>query len=130
MWDRTSDRVYLFDATDSVSGVTAFHDAHLDRSGEALIVNGDVTRVWRYRTQQQSDAVQLESNGDSGVMKTMAHEDDAFDLFGSTRSRNFPAKNRAWPSEATPSVAPTTSLPLPPKIAGTTSESVTAWCAP
>ncbi|PYT09041.1 MAG: hypothetical protein DMF60_03375 [Acidobacteria bacterium] len=93
VWDRTSDRVYLFDATDSVSGVTAFHDAHLDRSGEALIVNGDVTRVWRYRTQQQSDAVQLESNGDSGVMKTMAQEDDAFDLFGSTRSRNFPAND-------------------------------------
>ena len=94
VWDRTSDRVYLFDAADSMSGVTAFNDAHLDRSGEALIVNGDVTRVWRYRTQQQSDAVQLESAGDSRAMKTMAQEDDAFDLFGSTRSRELPGQRR------------------------------------
>jgi hypothetical protein len=93
VWDRTSDRIYLFDAADSASGVPAFNDAHLDRSGEALMVNGDVTRVWRYRTQQQSDAVQLESAGDPLAMKAMTQEDDAFDLFGSTRSRNFPAND-------------------------------------
>src|SRR6185369_17322408 len=93
VWDRISDRVYLFDAADPMSGVAAFNDARLDRSGEALIVKGDVTSVWRYRTQQQSEAVQLESAGDPDAMKTMSQEGDAFDLFASNRARHVPAND-------------------------------------
>jgi Purple acid Phosphatase, N-terminal domain len=81
VWERTSDNIYLFDVADSIGGVTGFTEAHLDRSGNALIVTGDVTRVWRYRTQQQSESVQLESSGDSRAVKAESQEDQAIDLF-------------------------------------------------
>ena len=80
VWDRASDATYLFDAGDPNSGVPGFNEAHLDRSGEALIVNGDVTRVWRYRTQRQFEAVQIDSRNGSRVA---AEDNDSFDLFGS-----------------------------------------------
>jgi hypothetical protein len=81
VWERTSDNIYLFDVADSIAGVTGFTEAHLDRAGNALIVNGDVTRVWRYRTQQQPEAVQLEKAGDSSSVKPESQEDPETDLF-------------------------------------------------
>src|SRR6185503_11438858 len=65
VWDRVTDTTYSFDLADQIAGVPGFERAYLNRSGEALIVDGRVTRVWRYRSQPQSESVQLEDNGDS-----------------------------------------------------------------
>src|SRR6185295_7444706 len=78
VWDRVTDTTYSFDLADQIAGVPGFERAYLDRSGEALIVDGQVTRVWRYRSQLQSGSVQLEDSGDS-------RGNDSFELFGATR---------------------------------------------
>ncbi len=83
VWDRASDATYLFDVADPISGVPGFTEAHLDRSGNALILNGDVTKVWRYRTQQQFGAVQIESPNGSRVSKAASEDNDSFDLLAS-----------------------------------------------
>lgn len=83
VWDKASDTTYLFDLADPSSGVPGFTEAHLDRSGNALILNGDVTKVWRYRTQQQFEAVQIESPNGSRVSNAAAEESGSFDLLAS-----------------------------------------------
>ncbi len=57
VWDRTLDKTYLFDIADPTNGVTGFQEAHLDKSGESLIVSGDQTLLWRFASQSQSQAV-------------------------------------------------------------------------
>jgi len=81
VWEKATDNIYMFDA----AGVTGFTEAHLDRSGNALIVNGSATRVWRYRTQQQSDAVQLEGAVDSAI-KSESQDDSTINLFASANA--------------------------------------------
>ena len=50
-------------------------------------MNGQITRVWRYRSQPQSESVQLEDNGDS-------RGNDSFEIFGATRDGiNLPGDN-------------------------------------
>jgi hypothetical protein len=88
VWDRAADSTFTFYINDRVDGVSGFKEAHLDRSGEALIVNGDVTRVWRYRGHPQSEAVQLESTGDVHELRAATQQDESFDLFASS---NLPA---------------------------------------
>ncbi|HEX8185796.1 MAG TPA: fibronectin type III domain-containing protein, partial [Blastocatellia bacterium] len=86
VWDRASDNTYLFDITDPASGVTGFNEAHLDKSGEALIVSGDVDRVWRYRNHPQSESIELEpqiQNASGQVYARSAlRENDSYDLAG------------------------------------------------
>ncbi len=65
VWDRLTDNLYRFDTEDAAGGVSGFADARLDRSGESLIVNGDVTRAWRYLSQQQHEATLLEQTSPS-----------------------------------------------------------------
>ncbi|MGA9772457.1 MAG: fibronectin type III domain-containing protein, partial [Blastocatellia bacterium] len=65
VWDRLTDNLYQFDVQDQTSGVAGFADARLDRSGESLIVNGDVTRAWRYLSQQQHESTLLEQTSSS-----------------------------------------------------------------
>jgi hypothetical protein len=65
IWDRVSDSTYFFDLADPLAGVPGFQRAYLNRSGEALIVDGEITRVWRYLSQPQSEAIQLERNGNT-----------------------------------------------------------------
>jgi hypothetical protein len=84
VWDRAADSTFTFYINDRVDGVSGFKEAHLDRSGEALIVNGDVTRVWRYRSHPQSEAVQLESTGDLSESMTATQQSNSFDLFASS----------------------------------------------
>ena len=83
VWDRAADSTFVFYLNDPFSGVPGFTEAHLDRAGEALIVNGDTTRVWRYRTTMQSDSVQLENGGSAREVKTEVLQDDSFDLLAS-----------------------------------------------
>lgn len=83
VWDKASDATYLFDVADANTGVPGFTEAHLDRSGEALIVTGDVTRVWRYRSQQQCEAVHIENSNGSGALNAAAAETEPFDLLAS-----------------------------------------------
>ena len=59
IWDRTSDETYLFDLKDQMSGVSEFKEARFDNSGQYLIVTGDTTRIWHYRDQSQSAAVEI-----------------------------------------------------------------------
>src|SRR5436853_4741974 len=59
VWDCLSDSVYSFDLNDSEAGVTNFTNAGFNQSGEALIINGATTRVWRFATESPRDAVQL-----------------------------------------------------------------------
>ncbi len=82
VWDRAADSTFVFYLNDPISGVSGFTEAHLDRAGEALIVNGDTTRVWRYRTTMQAESVQLE-NGGTREMKAESQQNDSFDLFAS-----------------------------------------------
>src|SRR6185295_13810827 len=42
VWDRVTDTTYSFDLADQIAGVPGFERAYLDRSGEALIVDGQV----------------------------------------------------------------------------------------
>jgi len=81
VWDKAADSAFTFHVNDPVDGVRGFNGAHLDRSGEALIVNGDVTRVWRYRNRPQSEAVQLESSGDD--LNAATEQGGSFELFAS-----------------------------------------------
>jgi|GEM_PF-1199713 len=83
VWDKAADSSFIFYVNDPVDGVPGFNEAHLDRSGEALIVNGDVTRVWRYRNHMQSEAVQLESWRELGDLNAATQQDGSFDLFAS-----------------------------------------------
>ena len=76
VWDRLTDNLYRFDTEDAASGVAGFADARLDRSGESLIVNGDVTRAWRYLSQQQHEATLLEQKAD----QTASGENDSLEL--------------------------------------------------
>lgn len=80
VWDRSTESTYMFDLADSLAGVPSFSKAHLDRSGEALIVSGDITRVWRYRTQQQFESVQLETSGDSRESEGAVEQNSSSDL--------------------------------------------------
>lgn len=82
VWDRAADSTFLFYLNDPVGGVSGFTEAHLDRAGEALIIKGDTTRVWRYRTTMQADSVELE-NGGVREMKTESQQNESFDLFAS-----------------------------------------------
>ena len=82
VWDRAADSAFVFYLNDPISGVTGFTEAHLDRAGEALIVNGDTTRAWRYRTTMQAESVQLE-NGGTREMKAESLQNESFDLFAS-----------------------------------------------
>jgi hypothetical protein len=59
VWDQKADGVFVFDI--AATGGSGFRGARLDRSGEALIVEADSTRVWRYRSQTPDEAVTLES---------------------------------------------------------------------
>jgi hypothetical protein len=61
LWDRNLDSTYLFDLTDSTSGVTGYREAYLDESSESLIVVGDTTRAWRFRIQPQAGAAESNS---------------------------------------------------------------------
>jgi hypothetical protein len=82
VWDRAADSTFVFYLNDPFCGVSGFTDAHLDRAGEALIVNGETTRVWRYRTNTQSKSVQIENAG-AREMKAESQENDSFDVFAS-----------------------------------------------
>jgi hypothetical protein len=82
VWDRAADSTIIFYLNDPISGVSGFSEAHLDRAGEALIVNGDTTRVWRYRTTMQAESVQLEKAA-AGEMKAESQQNNSFDLFSS-----------------------------------------------
>lgn len=87
VWDRVTDTTYSFDLAHQIAGVPGFERAYVNRSGEALIVDGQITRVWRYRSQPQSESVQLEDNGDS-------RGNDSFEIFGATRDGiNLPGDN-------------------------------------
>ncbi len=74
LWDRNLDSAYLFDLNDQASGVTGFREAYLDESNESLIVVGDTTREWRFRSQPQSDAVEIDSrmNNGAGLQASLA----------------------------------------------------------
>ena len=76
VWDRLTDDLYQFDTEDAASGVAGFADARLDRSGESLIVNGDVTRAWRYQSQQQHEATLVEPKAD----QASSSENDSLEL--------------------------------------------------
>ncbi|MFP5264745.1 MAG: fibronectin type III domain-containing protein, partial [Blastocatellia bacterium] len=85
IWDRSSDKTYLFDLTDAPAGVSGFLSARLDRSGAALIISGDVERVWRYRDHPQSESIVLDPKPESaGRAATAAQrgsqENDSYDL--------------------------------------------------
>ena len=58
VWDRPTDGVYTFDLNDP-AGVANFTDADFNQSGEALVINGATSRVWRFATQSQHDATLL-----------------------------------------------------------------------
>jgi len=79
VWDRAADSTFVFYLNDPFGGVSGFSEAHLDRAGEALIVNGETTRVWRYRTSPQADSVQIEQTGARGV-KAESRQNDSFDV--------------------------------------------------
>lgn len=88
VWDRAADSTFVFYLNDPVCGVSSFTEAHLDRSGNALIVNGDTTRVWRYRTSAQSESVQLENNDRAGRNPMIeSRHSESFDLFASIGHR-------------------------------------------
>jgi purple acid phosphatase-like protein len=82
VWDRVADSTFVFYLNDPFGGVSGFTEAHLDRAGEALIVKGETTRVWRYRTNAQSDSVQIENAG-AREMKAESQQNDSFDVFAS-----------------------------------------------
>jgi hypothetical protein len=82
VWDRAADSTFIFYVNDPIGGVTGFTEAYLDRAGEALIVNGETTRAWRYRTTMQSESVQIESAG-AGEMKAESEQKAAFDVVAS-----------------------------------------------
>ncbi len=88
VWDKVLDTTYLFDTADPFSGVPGVTDAHLDRSGEALIVSGEVTRVWRYKTQQQFEATQIEGPDGARVSSSSADESGPFDLITSINGQS------------------------------------------
>ncbi|HVG17797.1 MAG TPA: fibronectin type III domain-containing protein [Blastocatellia bacterium] len=99
VWDRPSDKTYFYDITDPATGVAGFFAARLDRSGEALIINGDVDRVWRYRDQPQSESTQLDRKPDgadatAAVAQSRSHEDDSYDLMGFINRRSDEADGR------------------------------------
>ena len=95
VWDRVSDSTYLFDITNPVSGVTGFFAARLDRSGEALIINGDTDRVWRYRDHPQSESIELDRKPDeiraAAVAKVAQSESQWDDSYALTRLINTPS---------------------------------------
>jgi hypothetical protein len=74
LWDAVLDSTYLFDLNDPTSGVTGFREAYLDQSSESLIVVGDTTREWRFRSQPQSGAVEIDSrmNNGAGLQASLA----------------------------------------------------------
>jgi len=82
VWDRAADSTFVFYLNDPFGGVSGFSEAHLDRAGEALIVNGETTRVWRYRTTTQADSVQIEDTGARGL-KAESQQSDSFDVLAS-----------------------------------------------
>jgi Immunoglobulin I-set domain len=59
VWDRPTDRVYSFDLNDTAAGVANFTDADFNQTGEALVINGATSRVWRFATQSPRDATLL-----------------------------------------------------------------------
>ena len=67
LWDRNLDSTYLFDLNDPATGVTGFREAYVDESNESLIVVGDTAREWRFRSQPQSDAVEIASRMNNGA---------------------------------------------------------------
>jgi hypothetical protein len=79
VWDRLTDSLYQFDTLDAASGVAGFADASLDRSGELLIVNGDVTRAWRYLSQPQHEATLVEPKSQE-MAPASSHENDSREL--------------------------------------------------
>jgi len=56
IWNRTSDSIHVFDIFDRATAVSGYRDAYLNDSGNALVVRGDVTRVWNYMLQPQESA--------------------------------------------------------------------------
>ncbi|MEK6287230.1 MAG: fibronectin type III domain-containing protein [Acidobacteriota bacterium] len=92
VWERSTESTYLFDLADPLAGVPSFSTAHLDRSGEALIVSGDIRRVWRYRTQQQLESVQLETTGDSREPEGAFEQNAASDVFTTISSPVNPSR--------------------------------------
>lgn len=82
VWDRAAGSTFVFYLNDPFGGVSGFSEAHLDRTGEALIVIGETTRVWRYRTTTQADSVQIEKTGAGGV-EAESQQNDSFDVFAS-----------------------------------------------
>ena len=81
VWDRLTDNLYRFDLEDAASGVSGFAEARLDRSGESLIVKGDVTRVWRYLSQSQQESTLLDqtASGENTSVELMSLINDSPD---------------------------------------------------
>jgi hypothetical protein len=87
VWDRVADSLHWFDIEDEATGVAGFTGAKLDRRGEALVVNGDQTRVWRYMSQPQSDSKLIEPESKAApetlmASQTLSGEADSRDLEG------------------------------------------------
>jgi hypothetical protein len=59
VWDRRTDSAYSFDLNDPASGVNSFTNAAFNQTGEALIINGATTRVWRYASESPRAAMLL-----------------------------------------------------------------------
>src|ERR1041384_751897 len=97
VWDRASDNTFVFYVNDPISGVAGFTEAHLDKAGEALIVNGDTTRVWRYRTSLQSDSVQIENAEARTEIIAEGRQNDSFELFSPIGHPSLLPRNNVSP---------------------------------
>lgn len=93
VWNQSSGATYLFDLMDSNAGVAGFRDAHLDRSGDALIVNGATTRVWRYQTSSQQSSILLDSTSNVAAADSYNLFDDLTRQSEENSALGFPRDN-------------------------------------
>src|SRR5262249_50496048 len=54
VWDRVSDAVYTYDLNDAGKGMSGDRESYLRARGDALVIRGDVNRVWPFMMQTQA----------------------------------------------------------------------------